>query len=328
MKVEHLKNNTYRVRKQINGSRETLYFDHKPTEREVLNAIADKINNVDYGANKGKFEVYAQEYIASKRNVLSPSTAGGYQKIIRSLSPEFKAKKIHEIEPHDVQSEINRYAKDHAPKSVKNFSGFISAVFKLYRPRFNYNVKVPQKKKYKPYVPTEAEVKAILDASKGSHYHIGFQLAVLGMRRSEIAAVQIEDLKGNMLTIDKDRIYDENNHLMTRDNTKTEDSTREIYLPDALVEEINEAGYIYDRTPPMLVKTLHKYQDDLGIPRFRLHDLRVFFVSYAHSLNIPDLYIQKSGGWKTDRIMKNTYLNELQGKTQEAQKNIASKLFD
>ena len=173
-------------------------------------------------------------------------------------------------------------------------------MFKLYRPRFNYAVKLPQKKKYKPYVPTEEQVKAILDASKGSHYHIGFQLAVLGMRRAEIAAATINDLHGNILSINKDRIYDEENHLMTRDNTKTEESTREIYLPDALVEEIKQAGYIYDKTPPMLVNTLHKYQDQLGIPRFRLHDFRVFFVSYAHSLKIPDLYIQKSGGWKTD----------------------------
>jgi integrase len=235
--------------------------------------------------------------------------------------------KMHEIELSDIQAEINRYAKGRAPKSVKNFSGFISAVFKLYRPRFNYDVKLPQKKKYKGYVPTEEDVKRILEASKGSHYHIGFQLAVLSLRRSEICGATIDDVRGNILTINKDRIYDENNHLMTRDNTKTEESTREIYLPDSLVEEIREAGYIYDRTPPMLVKTLHKYQDELEIPRFRLHDLRVFFVSYAHSLKIPDLYIQKAGGWKSDFVMKNTYLKELKDKTQEAQQNIVSKLF-
>ena len=327
MKVEKVSENTYRVRKTYKGTRYDVYFDHKPSEREVLNAITEKINEPDFGANKGCFELYAKKYIETKRNVLSPSTAGGYQKIIRSLSKEFKAKRLFDIDVQDIQAEVNRYAEDHAPKSVANFYGFISAVFKLYRPRFNTTVKIPQKKKYQGYVPSEEEVRMILDASIGSPYHIGFQLSVLGMRRSEISAATIEDLHGNLLTINKDRIYDENNHLMIRDNTKTVESTREIYLPDALVEEIHQAGTIYDRTPPMLVKTLHKYQDMLGIPRFRLHDMRVFFVSYAHSIGIPDLYIQKAGGWKSDFIMKNTYLKELQTKTHEAQLNISKGLL-
>ena len=327
MKIEKIKNNTYRVRKQYKGTQYTVYFDHKPTEKEVLGALTEKIQNPEYGDNKGCFEVYCNKYIASKRNVLSPSTLGGYQKLTRTLSPEFKSKKLFSIDQVDIQNEINRYAEEHSPKSVKNLYGFISAVLNMFRPSFNATVTLPQKKKYKAYVPSEEEVKSILDASKGTPYHIPFQLAVLGMRRSEISAVSINDLQGNVLTVNKARIYDEDNHIITRDNTKTEESTREIYLPDELVKEISKAGTIYDKTPPMLVKTLHKYQDQLGIPRFRLHDLRVFFVSYAHSLGIPDLYIQKSGGWKSDFVMKNTYLNELKGKTQEAQRNFSSKIF-
>ena len=327
MKVEKVSENTYRVRKQYKRKQYTVYFDHRPNDREVLNAISEKLCNPEFGADNGDFELYAKKYIETKRNVLSESTAGGYQKLIRALSAEFKSKKLYDIEIQDIQEEVNRYAKGRSPKSVKNFHGFISAVLKLYRPRLNSTVKLPQKKKYKGYMPSEEEVKLILDASKGTPYHIGFQLAVLGMRRSEICAVTIDDLRGNLLTINKDRIYDEENHLMIRDNTKTEESTREIYLPDALVEEIHQAGVIYDRTPPMLVKTLHKYQDSLDIPRFRLHDLRVFFVSYAHSIGIPDLYIQKAGGWKSDYIMKSTYLKELQDKTHEVQQNIASNLI-
>ena len=327
MKAEKLTDNSYRVRKTYKGKRYDVYFDHAPNDKELMLAVAEKLQTSEATTVKGSFETCAKDYIATKRNVLSPSTAGGYQKIIRALSKEFKEKKLYDIDVIDVQAEVNRYAKGHAPKSVKNFHGFISAVLRLYRPRFDATVKIPQKKKYKGYTPSEEEVKLILDASKGTPYHVGFQLAVLGMRRSEISAVTIDDLKGNLLTINKDRIYDEENHLMTRDNTKTEESTREIYLPDALVNEIKDAGTIYDRTPPMLVKTLHKYQDSLGIPRFRLHDLRVFFVSYAHSLGVPDLYIQKAGGWKSDYIMKTTYLKELQDKTHEAQQNISANLI-
>ena len=147
------------------------------------------------------------------------------------------------------------------------------------------------------------------------------------MRRAEISAAQISDIHGNLLSINKDRIHDEDNHIMTRDNTKTEESTREIFLPDKLIEEIKKAGKIYDKTPPMLVKTLHKYQDQLGIPRFRLHDLRVFYASYAHSLGVPDVYIVKNGGWKTDYVMKSIYRNALRDKTDEMQKVVADNII-
>ena len=114
---------------------------------------------------------------------------------------------------------------------------------------------------------------------------------------------------------------------MTRNNTKTEESTREIYLPDALVSEIEQAGTIYDLTPPMLVHTLHKYQDELGIKRFRLHDFRHYYASFAHAQGIPDAYIMKAGGWKTDHVMKKVYREALKDKNEEMQKKIADGLF-
>ena len=255
MKVEKVGTSSYRVRKTYNGKRYDVYFDHIPDDLEIMEVVSDKMRRGEFGAIKGTIEDACKNYIASKRNVLSPSTAGGYQKIIRALSDDFKAIKISQVKQIDIQNEINRYAEGRSPKSVKNLHGFISAVLKLYVPNISLNTTLPQKKKYNRYVPTEDEVKRILEASKGSGYHIGFQLAVFGMRRAEISAAQISDIHGNLLTINKDRIYDEENHIMTRDNTKTEESTREIYLPDKLIDEIKKTGVIYDKTPPMLVNT-------------------------------------------------------------------------
>ena len=327
MKLEKIENNLYRVRKQYKGTRYTDYFDHKPTQKEIMTSLSEKMQNSDSTPQNGSFELYCEKYIESKKNVLSPSTLGGYQKCKRCLSAEFKSKKLYDIEQIDVQNEINNYAKDHAPKSVKNLHGFISAVLKMFRPSFTLTTALPQKKKYNRNIPTETEVKMILDASEGTPYHIAFQLAVLGLRRSEICGVTIDDIHGNTLTIDKARIYDEDNHLMTRDNTKTEESAREIFLPDSLVKEIKKAGTIYDKTPPMLVKTLHKYQDQLNIPRCRLHDLRAFYVSYSHTKGIPDVYIMKAGGWKTDYVMKTVYRNALKDKNEEMQKKVADSLL-
>lgn len=327
MKIEKLTDNTYRVRKQYKGKVYTAYFDHKPTQKESMIVMSEKMQIDVYGANSGKFEVFCNKYIRSKENVLSPSTIGGYRKIVRCLSAEFKAMQLYDIQQIDIQNEINRYAEEHSPKSVRNLHGFISAVLGVFRPNLNISTTLPQKRKFDRNMPTTDDVKRILDASKGTKYHIPFQLAVLGMRRSEICAATIDDLNGNILSINKATIYNEDNRIMVRDNTKTEESTREIFLPDSLVEEIQTAGIIFDLTPPMLVKTLHSYQDALNIPRFRLHDLRAYYASYAHSLGIPDVYIMKNGGWKSDYVMKSVYREALRDKTDEMQKKIADNLF-
>jgi len=327
MKVEKLTDNTYRVRKVYKGKRYTAYFDHIPDDRELLIIMSEKMQNTDFGQNTASFGAYCNKYIESKVNVLSPSTIGGYRKIVRQLSQGFKDKPLYDIEQIDIQNEINRYAVDRSPKSVRNLHGFISAVLGVFRPNMKIHTTLPQKRKYDGNIPTTEGIKMIIDASKGTPYHIGFQLAVLGMRRSEICAATPADIHGNFLTINKTRLYDEENHLVIRDNTKTEESTREIYLPDALIKEIEDAGVIYDRTPPMLVKTLHKYQDMFGLERFRLHDLRAFYVSYAHAIGIPDAYIMQSGGWKTDYVMKSVYRKTLSDKSAEMQTKITDGLF-
>ena len=327
MKVEKVSESTYRVRKTYKGTRYDVYFDHIPDDKEIMIAVSERLQNSENGAIKGTFEAYCDKYIESKRNVLSPSTLGGYQKCKRCLTDGFKAMKLCDIQQIDVQNEINDYAKDHSPKSVRNLHGFISAVLGMFRPSLNLNTALPQKKKKENVVPITEQVEKILKASEGSIYHIPFQLAILGMRRSEICAVTLDDIHGNILTINKTLVYDENNHLITRDNTKTEESTREIFIPDTLVAEINQAGKIYDQTPPTLVAALHRYQDMLGIERFRLHDFRCYYASYAHSLGIPDVYIMKAGGWKTDHVMKTVYRNALKDKNEEMQQKVMEGLF-
>ena len=327
MKVENISANSYRVRKMYKGKRYDLYFDHIPDEREVTIVLSEKYQDAGFGACKGNFELYCDRYIESRRGVCSPSTLGGYQKCKRNISKEFKAKQLHDITPNDVQDEVRKYSVGRAPKTVKNQYGFISSVLKEFRPSLKLNTTLPQGKSAARELPITKEVELILKASEGTPYHIGFQLAVLGLRRSEICGVRIEDITGNTLRIDKARIYDEENHLMTRDNTKTEESTREIYLPDSLVKEIQEAGVIYDRTPPMLVKTLHKYQNMLGLSQFTLHDLRHYYASYAHSVGIPDVYIVRAGGWKTDYVMKKIYRDALRDKNVEMQQRATEGLF-
>ena len=45
-----------------------------------------------------------------------------------------------------------------------------------------------------------------------------------------------------------------------------------------------------------------------GLPHMSFHDLRHVNASVMAMLNVPDKYAMERGGWKTDKIMKGTYM--------------------
>lgn len=305
----------------INGNRFSFVFDHKPSQAEILSAFSQQ----DIPTAKGTFLSCAQSYIRSKTNVLSPSTIKGYTSVLKSIPSDFKNKTISGITQTDIQQLVNDYAADHTPKTVRNYHGFISAVLRQFRPGMNLYTTLPQNIDADRYIPTEEDIRRILDASKNKpFYHIPFQLGVMGLRRSEICCLSLDDISGNMLTINKAIVLDVNNQWVVK-TTKTAAGTRKIFIPDSLVEEIRKNGAIYDGWPNSLLSGLNSYQDKLNIPRFRFHDLRHFFASYAHSQGMSDADIMASGGWKSDYTMKRVYRHEMNAV--ESQKKLFSNLL-
>lgn len=322
MKIEKLPSGSFRVRKMINGQNISVTFDHKPTQKEITIAMASDIENA---APKTAFISCARKCIERKDSVLSPGTIKNYYDYIDAVIPKwFLNLKMNEITQVDIQTLINDYSKDHKPKTVYNLHGFVSSVIRMYRPTMVINTALPQKQKYSPYVPSTEEVKAILEASEHTQYHIPFQLGVLGMRRGEICALTMDDIKGNIVTINKALTYSKSKGWFVKPMPKTEESNREIYIPTELVNEIIEQGYIFEGFSNTLLKALHRFQKQLGIQSFRFHDLRHFYASYAHSMGMSDADIMKSGGWKTDNVMKSVYRHAMKETLQENQAMVAS----
>ena len=300
----------------VHGVVTTINFDHKPTQAEVIRAMSEQLKSVP---KKGCFLDCANSYIKSKSNVISPSTIKGYTSVLNAIPESFTLLEITEITQVDIQTVINDYAQDHTPKTVRNLHGFISAVLRQFRPDMVIYTTLPQKREYEHYTPSEGDIKMILDATKDNpFYHIPFQLGIMGLRRSEVCALTLDDISGNTLTINKAMVKDVNNKWVIK-QTKTAAGTREIYIPDALVREIEQYGKVYDGSPVSLLYGLNKLQDKLGIPRFRFHDLRHFFASYAHSKGISDADIMASGGWKSDYTMKSVYRHEMNAKKAQRQ---------
>ena len=296
--------NKWRIRQMHEGKMYTISLDHKPTKVEAMQLLADKFAHGIPRADM-TFEDAAKAYIASKDNILSPSTKRGYNGVLHALPDAFKSAHIATLTALNVQKTINDLATLKTPKTIKNYASFIMTVLRS----ADVNIKAPQcpqRLRKAVYIPTEENVRMIFKEASGGRYEVPFALAVLGLRLSEICALTISDLDGNKLTINKAKVPNEHGEYVIK-GTKTTDSTRVIVIPDELAAKIHEHGFIYDGDPQMLTKTLHKIQDRLGIPRFSVHKLRHFFASYMHAQGYTDKQIQEAGGWKTDHIMKSVY---------------------
>lgn len=300
-----------------------MTFDHKPTDKEVTIALAEKMEDSNTGT-KGTFEKAANDYIATRNNVLSPSSVITYERLIKALSDDFKRTNLYDIDQATVQKEINDYAEKHAPKTVRAMHGFISAVLGSYRPQFILRTTLPQKEHKTSYLPSEDDIRRILDAAKGTEDSIGFQLGILSLRRGEVCALEMDDLKGNELHIHATIVW--NKRWIRKETPKTDAGNRIVYLPDSLVSEIEQKGYFYRLSPNKLNDHLHKYQDELGIPRFRFHDLRHYFASYAATI-MPESDAMALGGWRSDSIFKQVYRESMRDKRKESAQKYLKNMF-
>lgn len=323
MKLEQLPSGSYRVKKIVKGTTYRVTFDHKPTQSEILSELSKRIES--FSESKDSFFMCVEAYINSKVNILSPSTIVSYKMILRHM-PAWLNMPISKLTQIDIQNAVNEYAKDHSPKSVKNYHGLISAVIKMYRPNLVLRTTLPKGKEKEVRVPSHDEISMILKQVEGTEYHIPFQLGCLGMRRGEILALSLNDLDGDCLTIDKSKVISLDGGYEIKNLPKTVSSVRKIYIPDKLADEIREKGYIYKGSPGQILKALHRTQDRLGIPRSRFHDLRHYFVSYAHSLGWADADIIAITGHKTDEIAKRVYRHSMADRNDK--KNLANMILE
>lgn len=293
----------YRIRQMQGGQLYMVSLDHRPTNAEAVKLMAEVLARPTNCPDMTFSDALAN-YIDSRRNVVSPSTVRGYESIQRSLPDPFLHKRLLHISRADVQALINQVAKDHSPKTVRNYSGLISSVLGYYGIRFEPPT-LPQKVKEETYIPSEEEVKKIFDRLKGTKYEVPIMLAAMGLRRSEICALELSDIDGTMCHISKAMV--EGPDGMTLKGTKTTESTRTVVLPMYLAERIHQQGFVYNGFPSTIGQALRRTQDELGLPHFSLHKLRHFFASYMHEMGMSDANIQEMGGWKTDAVMKTVY---------------------
>lgn len=325
MKIEKLPSGSYRVRKMYKGETYSVVFDYKPTQKEALQAISAELDKVKNAYTKMTFRKAAEEYVDMKRNVLSPKTIKEYSELPKRFPDWFNNLPLVDITQVELNRLVNELSKTKSPKTVRDYHGFISSVIGTFRPELRISTKLPQNVKKEPYIPSQQDVRAILEEIKGTKYEVAIWLACYGMRRSEICALAVDDIEGDVVHINKAVVQNEQKKWVVKVN-KTTESTRNIVIPMELADVIREQGFVYKGHPGGISKHLAKVEQQLGIPHFSLHKLRHYFASEMSELKIPDADILKMGGWKSDHVMKTVYRHSMMDRDEQAKREAAEKL--
>ncbi|RKJ18380.1 site-specific integrase [bacterium D16-50] len=325
MKIEKRASGSYRVRKMYKGQMYTVSFDHKPTQKEAMLAMAAELEKTKTNNAQMTFQRAAESYVDMKMNILSPSTIKEYSEAVKRFPEWFRSTLLCDITQVEINRLVNEISKGRAPKTVRNYHGFMTAVLGTFHPNLKISTTLPQKIKKEPYMPSQEEVRRILAEVKGTAYEVPIALACYGMRRSEICALTPDDLDGDIVHINKAKVMNEKKEWVTK-TTKTTESTRSIVIPIELADKIREQGYVYRGHPNSIDKKLKRVEQGLDIPIFSLHKLRHYFASEMSALGVPEADILRMGGWETDHVMKSVYRHSMMDKEEQAKRKAAEKL--
>ena len=301
----------YRITQMENGKRYRVTVDHKPSRNEAVRLLAGVIEKSPSSANDMRLRDACYAYIDSRSNIISPSTDAEYRSTTRRIPEKYADMYLKQITNATIQALANDYSEGHSTKTTGNLVSFVLSVMNHFDIMLKAP-KLPQTEKKPPYIPTKEDVSKIFDAIKGTKYEVPITLAALGLRRSEICALTIDDLDGTILTVSKALVQNEDNEWIVK-TTKTAASVRTVVIPDYLADIIREQGYIFKGDPGTIYANLKRAQDKVGVPRFQLHKLRHFFASYMHDLGYSDKQIQEAGGWRDgSRVMKMIYQHAME----------------
>lgn len=258
-----------------------------------------------------------ERYIISKEPVLSPATIRGYRNIQKMLLrdyPAFCCMEIRQISQDDVQRVVNTLSRSKSPKTVRNYHGLISSVIGS---DLALNTSMPQKVRPELYIPSDGEIRALVDAVRNTELEIPVLLgAFCMMRRGEICALTLDDIQGDVIHVHHSLVLgtDKEWHLKA---PKTGSSDRFISAPSFVTDRIHEVGHITTLNPHSITIMFQRVLTRANIEHFRFHDLRHYSASIRHALGIPDAYIMQEGGWKTDTVLKSVYRHAMSDRQKE-----------
>ena len=303
MKPRRLPSGSWNIRLMIGGH--TYSFTHSD-RKTVMRMAADFADEHRRRVANPTLSEALADYIEANEKRLSPSTTRAYAGILRmiqSRNPNIAQKRISALTDSDVLKIVR---PPRTLKTKRNYVNFIHAATGK-----GSGLKLYGKASKQTRVPTDLEIKGLLEIFKDSDMEIPIMLAAYGgLRRGEICALTLSDIKGDYVYIDKDMVRDDLGQWIIKP-PKTQSSIRRVLLPHFVIQKIIEHGSITELLPYQVSNRFWKTQARLGIVPYSFHSLRHYNASYLHAIGIPDAYIMARGGWATPHIMQSVYRHAL-----------------
>lgn len=260
-------------------------------------------------------------YIDSKDAVLSPSTIRGYKSLQKGILLPLHDVRLADLTQEAVQRFVNRIARDHSPKTVKNVHGLISAALSVYRPEMVLRTTLPQKEKTEVQIPTMEEIRFLAERARGTRFELPFLLAAwMGLRTSEIRGLTWDCVEGDVLHIKQALVSGPDGSEILK-STKTYSGNRKIRIPPYIMQLISnqprKAEYLVTYKRNALYSHLTRLCRQYNLPHYRFHDLRHVQASVMLLLNVPDKYAMERMGHASNNMLKNVYQHTMRKKSEE-----------
>lgn len=288
---------------------------------------------------------------------LKQNTITGYDQILRlRIDPYIGHIKVSKAQPRMLQQWVADLSVELSPKTIRNTVGLLSAAFgqayKMGEITENPCARLilPRKEKQEADYYTSDEVPAFISAlaalpPEEIAYKVAFELALFcGLRKGEILGLdwQDVDLRDCTVTIRQTR------YIRRVDTPKTKTSCRTVSFPSDIRQDFVQLRKLYSDMKvalgdewtdshaviqgpfggPMyhasLLHHLHKLQDQHGLRRITLHQLRHTNVTIMISLGLDIKTIQQRGGYSNATTPLEIYGHVFEQKDRE----IAEKLFE
>lgn len=307
-----LPSGSWTVRVMIDGQRISIT---KPTKKACIAEAAALKTGVKEAEKKSKKKTVTQaieDYIDARRNICSPATIRSYKKYQKLRFQSMMNKDIFKVTPEQWQRAVNLEAKAISAKTLKSTWGFLSSV--ITETTGNHvSVRLPQViPPQKAWLRPE-QIPVFVELVKDDPIEIPALLALSSLRRSELLALRWEDidLTSDVLYVNGAAVFDEEERLVRKKETKNTSSRRTVPIIQPLHEALEKAerngDYVVTWYPNSIACRINRLCDQNNLPHVGLHGLRHSFASLGKHLGMPEDAVMRIGGWSDFQTMRKIY---------------------
>lgn len=275
-----------------------------------------------HSAGEKTVEEAVDEYIAGREKAgRSPTTIQGYRSMKKEMFPDLMGTRLRDLSEDLLQGAVREEArrtvsrsggrKTISAKCLKNEWGLVSSALHRSWPQSKlWNIDLPRIEQRSVELPT---VEVVLDLVRGSEIELPVLLAMwLSFSMSEIRGLTKSgsiSKDGKYISINQVMVVVDNQDLVKPD-AKVPTRKRTHRIPGHIKKLIDAVpgDVLVPMTPNAIYKRWVRLQKGAGLDPVSFHDLRAVSASVMALLRVPDKYAQERGGWKTDTVMKRTYM--------------------